>query len=59
MFGQEYISDYIGKYKFNISPLSFFQDNPIQTEVLYGKALEYAGLTGSETVFDLYCGIGS
>lgn len=57
--GQEYISDYIGKYRFNISPLSFFQVNPIQTEVLYRKALEYAGLTGNETVFDLYCGIGT
>lgn len=59
IYGQEYISDYIGKYKFNISPMSFFQVNPIQTEVLYGKALEYAGLTGNETVFDLYCGIGT
>jgi 23S rRNA (uracil1939-C5)-methyltransferase len=59
IYGREYISDYIGKYKFNISPLSFFQVNPIQTEVLYGKALEYAGLTGDETVFDLYCGIGT
>lgn len=59
LFGQNYISDYIGKYRFNISPLSFFQVNPIQTEVLYGKALEYAQLTGNETVFDLYCGIGT
>jgi 23S rRNA (uracil1939-C5)-methyltransferase len=59
IYGQEYISDYIGKYRFNISPLSFFQVNPIQTEVLYRKALEYAGLTGNETVFDLYCGIGT
>ncbi|HEY5586020.1 MAG TPA: 23S rRNA (uracil(1939)-C(5))-methyltransferase RlmD [Ruminiclostridium sp.] len=59
IYGQEYISDYIGKYKFNISPLSFFQVNPIQTEVMYGKALEYAALTGNETVFDLYCGIGT
>ena len=59
IYGQGYISDYIGKYKFNISPLSFFQVNPTQTEVLYGKALEYAGLTGNETVFDLYCGIGT
>lgn len=59
IFGQSYISDYIGKYKFNISPLSFFQVNPIQTEVLYGKALEYAQLTGNEIVFDLYCGIGT
>ncbi|MHB8066066.1 MAG: 23S rRNA (uracil(1939)-C(5))-methyltransferase RlmD, partial [Ruminiclostridium sp.] len=59
IYGQGYISDYIGKYKFNISPLSFFQVNPIQTEVMYAKALEYAALTGNETVFDLYCGIGT
>ncbi len=59
LYGQDFISDYIGKYKFNISPLSFFQVNPVQTEVLYGKALEYAQLTGNESVFDLYCGIGT
>ncbi len=59
IFGREYISDYIGKYRFDISPLSFFQINPVQTEILYGKALEYAALTGNETVFDLYCGIGT
>lgn len=59
LYGQEFISDYIGKYKYNISPLSFFQVNPIQTEVLYQKALDYAGLTGNENVFDLYCGIGT
>ncbi len=59
LFGQKFISDYIGKYKFNISPLSFFQVNPVQTEVLYRKALEYAQLTGNENVFDLYCGIGT
>ena len=53
------ISDYIGDFKFNISPLSFFQVNPIQTEVLYGKALEYAELSGDETVFDAYCGTGT
>ncbi len=57
--GSDTITDYIGKYKFHISPLSFFQVNPVQTEVLYGKALEYAGLTGKENVFDLYCGIGT
>jgi 23S rRNA (uracil1939-C5)-methyltransferase len=44
---------------FSISPLSFYQVNPIQTEKLYSIALEYAGLTGSETVWDLYCGIGT
>jgi 23S rRNA (uracil1939-C5)-methyltransferase len=59
IYGEETITDYIGKFKFKISPLSFFQVNPMQTEVLYNKALEYAGLTGEETVFDLYCGIGT
>ena len=44
---------------YQISPLSFYQVNPVQTEKLYGTALEYAGLTGSETVWDLYCGIGT
>ena len=57
--GKEHITDYIGDLQFSISPVSFFQVNPAQTEVLYGKALEYAGLTGSETVIDLYCGIGT
>lgn len=59
LWGEPTISDYIGDFKFNISPLSFFQVNPIQTEVLYGKALEYAQLTGDETVFDAYCGTGT
>lgn len=59
IFGEENITDYIAKFRFKISPLSFFQVNPLQTEVLYNKALEYAGLTGEETVFDLYCGIGT
>lgn len=59
IYGSNTITDYIGKYKFNISPHSFFQVNPVQTEVLYGKALEYAALTGKETVFDLFCGIGT
>ena len=59
LWGEPTISDYIGEFKFNISPLSFFQVNPIQTEVLYNKALEYAGLTGDETVFDAYCGTGT
>lgn len=59
LFGEDTISDYIGEFRFNISPLSFFQVNPVQTEVLYGKALEYAGLTGNETVFDAYCGTGT
>ena len=59
LWGQSYITDSIGNISYQISPLSFFQVNPIQTEKLYGKALEYAGLTGDETVWDLYCGIGT
>ncbi len=51
---------YTGKaLTFSISPLSFYQVNPVQTEKLYSLALEYAGLTGQETVWDLYCGIGT
>lgn len=59
LWGEDHICDYIGKYKFNISPLSFFQVNPVQTEVLYNKALEYADLNGDEVVFDAYCGTGT
>lgn len=59
LWGLDYITDYIGNVKFQISPLSFYQVNPAQTEKLYGLALEYAGLTGNETVWDLYCGIGT
>jgi 23S rRNA (uracil1939-C5)-methyltransferase len=59
LWGRETISDYIGDFKFNISPLSFFQVNPVQTEVLYKKALEFANLTGNETVIDAYCGTGT
>lgn len=59
LWGQEYITDYIGNVKYQISPLSFYQVNPVQTENLYGQALEYAGLHGDETVWDLYCGIGT
>ena len=59
LWGQSYITDYIGNVKYQISPLSFYQVNPAQTEKLYGLALEYAGLTGKETVWDLYCGIGT
>ncbi|KPU43454.1 23S rRNA (uracil-C(5))-methyltransferase RlmCD [Oxobacter pfennigii] len=59
LYGSPTITDYIGDLKFNISPLSFFQVNPIQTEVLYSKALEYANLTGEETVIDAYCGTGT
>ena len=57
--GQSYITDSIGDVAFQISPLSFYQVNPVQTEKLYGNALEYAGLTGEETVWDMYCGIGT
>ena len=57
--GSEVIHDTIGDLTFRISPNSFFQVNPEQTERLYAKALEYAGLTGSETVWDLYCGTGT
>lgn len=59
LYGNGYITDYIGVVKFHISPLSFYQVNPSQTQVLYGKALEYAALTGKETVWDLYCGVGT
>lgn len=59
LHGNNIIQDYIGDFKFNISPLSFFQINPMQTVKLYNKALEYANLTGKETVFDAYCGTGT
>lgn len=59
LWGKDKIIDYIGNFKFAITPLSFFQVNPIQTEVLYNKALEYAGLKGNEVVFDAYCGTGT
>lgn len=59
LWGQPYITDYIGDIKYQISPLSFYQVNPKQTTKLYEKALEYAGLEGHETVWDLYCGIGT
>ena len=59
IWGQDYISDKIGDLIFKISPLSFFQVNPVQTYKLYSKALEFADLKGNETVIDAYCGIGS
>ncbi|QGQ94154.1 23S rRNA (uracil(1939)-C(5))-methyltransferase RlmD [Paenibacillus psychroresistens] len=59
LWGAEFIHDYIGDIKFEISARSFYQVNPIQTEVLYQKALDYAGLTGNEIVIDAYCGIGT
>ena len=59
IYGSGTIADYIGTYEFRISPASFFQVNPVQTGILYEKALEYASLSGNETVLDLYCGIGT
>jgi len=59
LWGQEYITDQIGEISYEISPVSFYQVNPVQTEKLYGLALEYADLHGEETVWDLYCGIGT
>ncbi|MFR3494010.1 MAG: 23S rRNA (uracil(1939)-C(5))-methyltransferase RlmD [Blautia sp.] len=59
IWGEDYITDKIGDISYEISPLSFFQVNPQQTWKLYSKALEYADLHGEETVWDLYCGIGT
>lgn len=59
LWGENYISDYIGDIKFNISPMSFYQVNHAQTKVLYDKAVEYADLSGNEVVWDMYCGIGT
>ena len=59
IYGEPYIVDMIEDIKFKISPFSFYQVNPTQTKKLYGKALEFARLTGEEVVWDLYCGIGT
>ena len=59
IYGPGYIEDSIGNIKFRISPLSFYQVNPVQTEQMYGAALEFADLKGTENVWDLYCGIGT
>ena len=59
LYGKGYIEDILCGCKFRISPKSFYQINPIQTEVLYGKAIEFAKLKGNETVLDTYCGIGT
>ena len=59
LYGRDYIIDRIGNLEFKISLLAFFQVNPLQTKVLYDKAVEYAELTGNETVWDAYCGIGT
>lgn len=59
LFGDGYINDILLEITFKISPMSFYQVNPIQTEKLYTLAIEGAKLTGKETIFDLYCGIGT
>lgn len=59
LFGQEKLLDYLGKFKFKISPDSFFQVNRSQAEILYNKAMEYLNPNDEDTVFDLYCGIGT
>lgn len=59
LYGDGYIEDKLGGYTFKISPMSFYQINPIQTEKLYNLAIKRAELTGNETILDLYCGIGT
>ena len=59
LYGETYITDFIGSIKYQISPLSFYQVNPVQTRLLYEQALAYADLKGGEIVWDLYCGIGT
>ena len=59
IYGKGYIEDTLCGCTFRISPKSFYQVNPVQTEILYQTAIDYAGLTGKETVIDAYCGIGT
>lgn len=59
LYGTGYIKDKLGNFTFNISPLSFYQINPIQTEKLYNLAIQKANLTKQDIVLDLYCGIGT
>ena len=59
LYGEDYIVDRLGDYNFKISPLSFYQVNPVQTEILYNTAKDFAGLSPEDVVFDLYCGIGT
>ena len=59
LYGDGYIEDKLGEYIFKISPMSFYQVNPIQAEVLYNTAIEAANLSKEDTLFDLYCGIGT
>ena len=59
IYGNGYIYDILGEYKFKISPLSFYQVNPVMAEVLYNIGVEYANIDKNDIVFDLYCGIGT
>ena len=59
ILGDGYIKDYLGEYCFKISPLSFYQVNPVQAEALYNIAIENVNITPDDVVFDLYCGIGT
>ena len=59
LYGNGYIEDILGEYKFKISPLSFYQVNPVQAEKLYNLGVSMAEITKNDIVFDLYCGIGT
>ena len=59
LYGEDRLVDYLGKYKFNISPNSFFQVNRTQAEILYDKAIEFLDLHNDDEAFDIYCGIGT
>ena len=59
LYGDGYITDVLGNYKFKISPLSFYQVNPVQAEKLYDFGVKFANITNDDIVFDLYCGIGT
>lgn len=59
LYGKGYIEDSLCGVRFRLSPQSFYQINPVQTEILYRKAIEFAQLSGKETVLDAYCGIGT
>ena len=59
LYGNGYIEDILGEYKFKISPLSFYQVNPVQAEKLYNLGVSMAEITKNDVVFDLYCGIGT
>lgn len=59
LYGDGYIEDKLGEYTFKISPMSFYQVNPVQAEILYNTAIEAASLSKDDVLFDLYCGIGT